>query len=134
MASPYHLPDLLTNLHTSLSHNPRYWNFSGFSAVSSFAGEVDNPTRTYPRGLALAVPLVAVAYLLPLAAAVGTSTATAGPIGAWSDWTDGSFVDIASGDFGGPWLVGLCLISAASGNIGTYTSEVGVWDSHSCQQ
>ncbi len=50
------------------------WNYCGFDNVSTFAGEVDSPERNYPRALALALPLIAAAYLLPLLAGIARTT------------------------------------------------------------
>lgn len=47
------------------------FNFSGWDNVSTFAAEVDEPQRTYPRALALAMIIVCLAYLLPVLAGLG---------------------------------------------------------------
>lgn len=43
------------------------WNFSGWENLSVVAGEIDRPRRTYPRAMMIALPLVVLGYLLPLA-------------------------------------------------------------------
>ncbi|MGZ6251748.1 MAG: APC family permease [Candidatus Binataceae bacterium] len=46
------------------------WNFSGWENASVVAGEVHDPGRTYPRALAIALPMVVLGYLLPLGVAL----------------------------------------------------------------
>ncbi len=44
------------------------WNYMGWDNASTVAQEVDNPQRNYPRAMVGATILVAVTYILPLAA------------------------------------------------------------------
>jgi amino acid transporter len=44
------------------------WNYMGWDNVSTVAGEVERPRRTYPLAMGVAVALVAVSYALPVAA------------------------------------------------------------------
>jgi amino acid transporter len=50
------------------------WNYSGWDNVSTFAGEVAEPQRNYPRAFAAALPLIVLCYLLPLLAGVAATT------------------------------------------------------------
>merc|ERR1711988_1099505 len=43
-----------------------YWNMTGFDSASTFAGEVAQPHKTFPRALFAAVGTISLAYLLPL--------------------------------------------------------------------
>lgn len=72
------------------------WNFSGWENLSVVAGEIENPRRTYARAIAIALPLVALGYLLPLAVSLSGATSTIG-------WRVGYFVEIGRG-IGGPML------------------------------
>jgi amino acid transporter len=45
------------------------WNYMGWDNASTVAQEVENPQRNYPRAMIAATALVAVSYILPLAAA-----------------------------------------------------------------
>jgi amino acid transporter len=63
------------------------WNWIGWDNASTICGEIDDAGRTYPRALAIAVPLVALSYFLPL---VTTLSATD-----WRSWHDGGWPDIA---------------------------------------
>jgi amino acid transporter len=78
------------------------WNYMGWDNASTIAAEVERPQRTYPRAMLLAVLIVAVSYILPVAAVWMTGLAP-------SAWETGSWADIA-GMLGGPLLrVGLVL-------------------------
>ena len=44
------------------------WNYMGWDNASTVAQEVENPQRNYPRAMIVATFLVAVTYILPLAA------------------------------------------------------------------
>lgn len=50
------------------------WNYCAWDNVSTFAAEVNDAKRTYPRALFIALPLVVLAYLLPLLAGVAATT------------------------------------------------------------
>jgi amino acid transporter len=77
------------------------WNYIGWDNASTVQGEIKDATRTYPRSLAFALPLVTIGYFIPLLTALGASdwrtwreagwpqvSATAtGPAGWWiADW------------------------------------------------
>jgi amino acid transporter len=62
------------------------WNFSGWENLSVISAEIENPQRNYVRAVVLAVPVVALSYLLPLAVCV---QGAAGGMG----WHTGSFAD-----------------------------------------
>jgi amino acid transporter len=62
------------------------WNYMGWDNASTIAQEVDDPQRNYPRAMLGAAGLVALTYLLPLAA-VGLAGLAADQFstGAWTD-------------------------------------------------
>src|SRR5262245_58979049 len=72
------------------------WNTSGWDNAGCCAGEVDNPSRPYPRAMACTVMLVTTAYLLPVAIGVGVD-------GDAASWKEGDFPKVAA-MIGGPWL------------------------------
>ncbi|CAK4299901.1 unnamed protein product, partial [Aphanomyces euteiches] len=94
-----------------------FWNCNGFANVSTFAGEVSNPGRTYPRALFLAVLAVELTYLLPLSA----SAVFNDPL--WPTWEEGSFSDLAS-SIGGSSLLALITVATIASNWGQYSSEM----------
>ena len=78
------------------------WNYMGWDNASTIAAEVNQPQRTYPRAMLAAVVLVAITYVLPVAA---MSLTHLSPLA----WETGSWADIA-GLLGGPLLrIGLVL-------------------------
>jgi amino acid transporter len=49
------------------------WNYSGWDNVSTYAGEVNNAPRNYPRALFAAMGLAILVYLIPTFALIGTT-------------------------------------------------------------
>ncbi len=76
------------------------WNYMGWDNASTIATEVDRPQRTYPLAMLLAVAIVAVSYVAPVAA-VWTTKLPA------SAWETGSWADIAGLLGGEPLRVAL---------------------------
>jgi amino acid transporter len=72
------------------------WNYMGWDNASTIATEVDQPQSTYPRAILGSVLLVAVSYILPVAAMSLTRLSP-------TVWETGSWADIA-GMLGGPLL------------------------------
>jgi amino acid transporter len=68
------------------------WNYIGWDNASTVQGEVKDASRSYPRALAFALPLVTVGYLVPLLAALGATD--------WTTWTDGGWPQIAAAAIG----------------------------------
>jgi amino acid transporter len=68
--------------------NILFWNCNYYDNVASFAGEVQDPGRTYPRAMAIAVATVTLTTALPLMVGIG---ATAFPD---CMWTDGFFATV----------------------------------------
>lgn len=94
------------------------WMYSGYESMSTIAGEIENPQRLIPRALMLALPFVALMYLLPTAASIAA-------FGQWElfsvDSGDGkvSFVDIGRA-LGGTALGHALLASVVLGNLALY--------------
>ena len=75
----------------------------GWDNASTIAAEVERPQRTYPRAMMAAVVLVALSYILPVAAMAMTK------LESHSAWETGSWADVA-GLVGGPLLrIGMVL-------------------------
>jgi amino acid transporter len=72
------------------------WNYMGWDCASTIAAEVEQPQRTYPRAMVAAVGVVALSYVLPVAAMWWTG-ATPGA------FVTGSWADLA-GMLAGRWL------------------------------
>jgi len=66
------------------------WNYMGWDNASTIAGEVENPRRSYPLGMLLALAAVAISYIVVVAAAWRTGIAPAA-------WDTGAWVQVATG-------------------------------------
>jgi amino acid transporter len=86
------------------------WNFSGWENLSVVACEIENPRRNYARAIAIALPLVTIGYLLPLAVSLSGVTSTA-------NWRLGYFVEVGRG-LGGP---ALAMALVAGGAISAFS-------------
>jgi amino acid transporter len=92
------------------------WLYSGYEQLSSVAEEVENPQRTFPRALALVVPLSIATYFLPTLAALAS-------VDNWQSWKDGYF-STAAEQIGGPWLGSLMTVGAMVGIMALLNSTV----------
>jgi len=92
------------------------WGYSGYEQVSSVAEDVENPQRSYPRALALVIPLSIAAYFLPTLAALAA-------LGNWQQWKDG-YYSTAALLIGGPWLGNLMTIAAMICNVALLNSTM----------
>jgi amino acid transporter len=81
------------------------WNYMGWDNASTVAREVENPQRNYPRAMIFATLLVAVTYILPLAA-----TAVAGM--SVESFSTGDWMTAAA-SLGGP-LLGMAIVAGGS--------------------
>jgi amino acid transporter len=72
------------------------WNYMGWDQASTIAVEVEQPQRTYPKAMFLAVLLVTLSYVLPVAAVSLTHLNPAA-------WETGSWAEVAE-LVGGPLL------------------------------
>src|SRR5260370_4814729 len=74
------------------------WNYIGWDNPSTVHGEVKDPSRTYPRALAFALPLVTISYFVPLLTTLGATD--------WITWTEGGWPRIAASAAGsaGRWI------------------------------
>ena len=74
------------------------WNYIGWDNPSTVQGEVKDPSRTYPRALAFALPFVTLGYFIPLLTTLGASD--------WATWTEGGWPQIAVSAAGrvGHWI------------------------------
>jgi amino acid transporter len=92
------------------------WLYSGYEQCSSVAEEIENPQRSYPRALAIVVPLSIATYFLPAL----TSLAA---LGNWSEW-DSAYLPTASRLIGGGWLGLVMTMAATLGSVALYNATV----------
>ena len=86
------------------------WNYLGWDSVSTVTEDIHQPKKTFPRALALAIPLITLCYLLPVGAGLQAAPD-------WSLWTAGYFPEVAAlvgGSWLGAWMAIGGLVSAAA--------------------
>ncbi len=88
------------------------WNYMGWDNLSTIAGEVESPQRTYTRAMFGSVILVVLSYVLPVAAIAGTGIDP-------NSWTTGGWVDAARIVGGGALALAVTL-AGAIGAVGTF--------------
>src|ERR1700722_3241624 len=88
------------------------WNYMGWDNLSTIAGEVDTPQRTYSRAMFGAVLLVVVSYLIPVGAIARTGIDP-------NRWTTGGWVDIGR-IVGGQTLAIAIALAGVIGAIGSF--------------
>ena len=93
------------------------WNYSGWDNVSTFAGEVNDARKNYPRALALALPLTIFAYLLPILAGL---TVTTDP----NVWNESAGWPAVANLLGGKWLGLLIAIAALISAWSLFNSQL----------
>lgn len=97
--------------------NNLFWNLNSFDVGASFAGEVHDPDRVFPRAMFLSVIFVVFSYLLPLLAALGAVESEQ------ADWDAGYFTHVAI-KIGGSWLGVYTVLAAGISNIALFEAEM----------
>jgi amino acid transporter len=90
------------------------WNYMGWDNTSTIAGEVDRPQRTYPRAMWISVTIVAVSYLIPVAAIARSNIGSA-------VWSTGGWVDVGH-IVGGPFLAAAIAFGGIVGAVGCFNA------------
>jgi amino acid transporter len=88
------------------------WNYMGWDNLSTIAGEVDRPQKTYTRAMLGAVILVVAGYLLPVAAVAQLGIDP-------NKWTTGGWVDVGR-IVGGDYLGLAVAIAGILGAVGSF--------------
>lgn len=92
------------------------WNYSGWDTPSTCLGETRAPETAFRRALFGALPLIALGYLLPVAA--GLSAAPD-----WKEWETGH-LPVVAGAVGGPALAGLVTAGALTATGGLFLASL----------
>jgi amino acid transporter len=90
------------------------WNYSGWDTPTTCLGETRRPERAFRRALLWSLPLITLAYVLP----VGVGLAATGR---WQEWETGALPRIGAG-IGGSWLGGWVTLGAALSTAGLFLS------------
>ena len=106
VAAPLRNADLLVGVLIAM------WNYMGWDNLSTIAGEVESPQRSYTRAMFGALVLVVVTYLLPVAA---VARAGLDP----NAWTEGGWVDAAR-MVGGETLAVAIAFAGVLGAVGSF--------------
>jgi amino acid transporter len=73
------------------------WNYCGWDNVSTYASEVENPQKNYPRALSVSLLIIVLSYLLPLLAGFKATTTP-------TDWSEGAGWPTIAEKLAGNWL------------------------------
>lgn len=92
------------------------WLYSGYEQCSSVAEEIENPQRSYPRALAIVVPLSMATYFFPALFSLAA-------LGNWQEWNT-AYLSKAAQLIGGGWLGFLMTIAAMLCNISLLNATV----------
>jgi amino acid transporter len=88
------------------------WNYSGWDTPSTCLGETDAPRRAFPRALLASLPLIALAYVLPVASVLSASDD-------WRRWETGHWPAAALA-VGGPGLAAAVTAGALLATAGLF--------------
>jgi amino acid transporter len=92
------------------------WLYSGYEQLSTVAEEIENPRRTFPRALALVIPLSMATYFLPTLASLAA-------LDSWQQW-HGDYFSVAAKLIGGPMLGAWVALAAMVANAALLNSTV----------
>jgi amino acid transporter len=90
------------------------WNYSGWDTPSTALGETRAPEHAFRRALLVALPVITLAYVLPVAVALGSGADAA-------TWETGAWPRIALA-IGGPWLGHAVGVGAVLSAVGLFLS------------
>jgi amino acid transporter len=90
------------------------WNFMGWDNASTIAAEVENPQKTYGRAMFSSALLVAIAYLIPVAACWRAGISSEG-------WTTGTWAIVAQ-QIAGKWAFLGVVLGGIIFGIGIFNS------------
>jgi amino acid transporter len=103
---------LLTNLGLGLAI--MMWNYSGWDTPTTMLGETQAPGPSFRRAMWVALPLITIAYVLPVAAGLSA-------VGDWQAWETGYWPAVAL-EVGGPWLAHVVTFGAVVASAGLFLS------------
>jgi len=92
------------------------WNYLGWDNLSTVAGEVEEPQKSYRIALALATPLITLAYLLPVLSVLRVAKLS-------DRWEDGSWPQLATAA-AGPIVGGLVLLGGLASATAMFVSQM----------
>ncbi|HEY3927262.1 MAG TPA: APC family permease [Candidatus Koribacter sp.] len=93
------------------------FNYSSWDSVSTYAGEVDQPQRNYPRAIAYALLLTVICYLVPVSAGVTVTTDA-------SVWSSDQGWPVIARLIAGRWLGTLMAIGGLASIWGLFNGQL----------
>ncbi len=93
------------------------WNYCAWDNVSTFAGEVNEAEKNYPRALMATLPLTIAAYLLPVLIGIGITTDEA-------VWNETAGFPVLATMVGGEWLGILIAVAALLSAWSLFNSQL----------
>ena len=93
------------------------FDFSGWDGASTYAGEVDEPQRNYPRAIMGALAVLVACYVLPVIAGVAVTTDSA-------VWSDAAGWPVIGELIGGRWLGGLLAAAGLVSMGGLFNAQL----------
>ncbi|MDH3521650.1 MAG: APC family permease, partial [Myxococcales bacterium] len=91
------------------------WSYSGYTGLATASEEIVEPERTYPKVLAVFIPISIAAYVLPLWAALAADPN-------WAAWGP-AHLSVAAGLLGGTLLATLVASAGQVAALGLYNGE-----------
>ncbi|KAF2314523.1 hypothetical protein GH714_027271 [Hevea brasiliensis] len=101
----------------TLFFNTLFWNLNFWDSVSTLAGEVDKPQKTFPVALFVAVIFTCVSYLIPLFAVTGAVSVNQ------NEWESG-FHATAAEIIAGKWLKYWIEVGAVLSAVGLFEAQL----------
>ncbi|HVL39692.1 MAG TPA: APC family permease [Fimbriimonadaceae bacterium] len=92
------------------------WNYLGWDTLSTVTEEVERPERTFPRALLITIPIVSLAYILPVLAGLRFFPD-------YQLWEEGAWPLIAQA-IGGDWLGNWVSLAALASPIALFVTAV----------
>lgn len=93
------------------------FNYSGWDNASTYAAEVNEPQRNYPRAIAIALTLLLLSYLIPVLAGITISTDP-------SVWGSDQGWPVLARFIAGPWLGNLVAAAALVSMWGLFNGQL----------
>jgi amino acid transporter len=91
------------------------WNYSGWDTPATILGETRAPERNFRRAALLALSVLTVSYVLPVAVGLASGALE------WRAWTTGS-LPVVAGAIGGEWLAHAVAAGAVVSTAGLFVS------------
>lgn len=97
--------------------NSLFWNLNSFDSAASFAGDVQDPGRNFPRAMFWSILMAVAANLIPVLICIGATDSKQ------HDWVDG-YLATAASKIGGRWLGAWVVFAAGVSNLAEFQAEL----------